>query len=142
MRRLTALIALLMLVASIYATTVIVGDDSDDTIIFFPISSFSSYSYTQQLYRRYYINHGGEITKIGFTLVRSLGRLIVGKLPRLDYLHGTCLAPSFASASDWEPIANLTEVFSGNVINFSPTLGDWLEITLDSSSTTTPTIWW
>ena len=73
MRRLTALIALLMLVASIYATTVIVGDDSDDTIIFFPISSFSSYSYTQQLYRRYYINHGGEITKIGFYIGEVFG---------------------------------------------------------------------
>ena len=133
MRRLTALIALLMLVASIYATTVIVGDDSDDTIIFFPISSFSSYSYTQQLYRRYYINHGGEITKIGFYIGEVFGedQLLENSQDWTIYM-GHVSRHAFASASDWEPIANLTEVFSGNVINFSPTLGDWLEITLDT----------
>ena len=41
----------------------------------------------------------------------------------------------FTSTSDWEPVANLTQVFSGSVLNNFPDPGQWMEITLDTAFT-------
>jgi hypothetical protein len=65
MKRLTALIALLALVFSLGATTVTVGG-TDGTTDIFPLATYRSYNYTQQIYKQHQINHAGEITKIRF----------------------------------------------------------------------------
>ena len=134
MKRLTALIALLALVCGVSATTVIIGEyDSQYTVPDFPIYCFSTFNYTQQIYKKSLINHGGEISKIGF-YPRDLGwedQPFENSHNWTIYM-GHVTRNAFASHSDWEPIANLTQVFSGSILDCSPAVDQWMDITLDT----------
>ena len=70
MKRLTTLIALLMLVLGLGAATVTVGTVTQYTN-FFPIFTCCTHNYSQQIYRQSQINHFGVITKIGFYRMQS-----------------------------------------------------------------------
>jgi len=130
MRRLTALIALLALGLgiSLSAHTVNVGTVTDVTDCF-PINTYFGYSYSQQIYTQPQINHQGEISRIRFY------RGYIGSLDYSDewtiYMGHTSRS-AFSSHTDWEPISNLTQVFSGSVLANFPPPGNWMEITLDT----------
>ncbi len=131
MRRLTVMLALFTLVFGLCAITVTVGDINGSTFDF-PISTNHRYNYTQQIYYGHNIDFSGEITKIRFYVC---GSGYIGNLPNAHtwtiYL-GQTTRTKFQSASDWEPVDNLTQVFSGNVSNLFPADGGWMEITLNT----------
>ena len=130
MKRLTTLIALLMLVLGLGAATVTVGTVTQYTN-FFPIFTCCTHNYSQQIYRQSQINHFGVITKIGFYRMQSCyGEL--SESHNWTIYMGHITRSSFASPSDWEPLANLTQVFSGSVLNEFPEPGGWMEITLQT----------
>ena len=129
MRRLTFLIALLALglAVGLSAHTVNVGTVTT-MVDCFPINTYFGYNYTQQIYTQPQINYQGEISKI---------RFYRGSIGDLEYAHdwtiymGHTSRNSFSSQEDWEPVSNLTQVFSGSVLNNFPAPGNWMEITLE-----------
>ncbi len=129
MKRLATLTLLLALglFASLSAHTVNVGTVTN-MVDSFPINTFFEYSYTQQLYTQPQINHQGEISKIRFYrgYIGSLDcgndwTIYMGHTGRSEFTHN----------SAWEPVSNLTQVFSGSVLDNFPAPGNWMEITLD-----------
>ncbi|PSL31551.1 T9SS type A sorting domain-containing protein [Dyadobacter jiangsuensis] len=101
---------------------------------YIPLNAYYGYSYTQQIYTAAQLSEAGAlpgtvIQKIRFFLlsanVSNLNNgagwtIYIGNSPRTE----------FASNTDWEPVANLTQVFSGTV-SF-PSSPGWVEITLSS----------
>ena len=122
------LLALLLgIFSTSFAATVQVGDGTGTTSNF-PILGLYDYSYTQQIYTQTQINHAGTIEKIRFYYVS--GPIADSKDWKIWIGHTT--KDSFASTTDWEPIAGLTEVFDGDVSNMIPAGYNWMEITLDT----------
>jgi len=121
------LLALLLSVFSLgYADVVQVGEGTAYSSVL-PIYGFYHYSYSQQIYTQAQINHDGPIQKIRF-FYRS-GSIANNK----DWTiwMGHTAKTEFASVSDWEAPANLTQVFTGDVTDLMPAAeNDWLEITL------------
>lgn len=132
------LLALLLGIFSTgYAATVQVGDNSLNTSVY-PIYGLYDFSYTQQIYTQSQINSAGEITKIRFYYIS--GAMANSKDWKIWIGHTT--KSSFAGASDWEPIADLTMVFDGDVTDMVPAGNNWMEIILTTPlSITTPTTW-
>ena len=79
-----------------------------------PISTYYGYSYVQQIFTKNEINAGaaGNITGLKFYLNPSSA--ITNSSNWVIYL-GTTAKTNFASSSDWIPLSQLTQVFSGNV---------------------------
>jgi hypothetical protein len=132
MKRLTILTALLALALGLGAATITVGD-LDGTTYRFPIWTNYNYNYSQQIYKRNHINRAGEIYKIKFYRDGS------STYPEdLHYSHhwtiymGLMPRNSFSSTTDWVPTTQLTQVFSGSVLNSFPQNGGWMEITLQT----------
>jgi hypothetical protein len=120
------LLALMLSIFSLgYAATVQVGDGTTTTSAF-PITSVYGYTYSQQIYTREQINHAGDITKIRFWYVSGN---LTNNRDWVIYM-GHTQKTSFTSNSDWEPIVNLTQVFSGDVLSMVPAGNNWMEITL------------
>lgn len=92
-----------------------------------PIYSCYGYSYTQQIYLASEILSNGSITSLKFYYTgggpadNSTGWTV--------YL-GHSAKTSFASTTDWEASANLTQVYTGTVA--FPTAPGWMTITLDA----------
>ena len=95
----------------------------------FPIYTCYGYSYTQQIYLgSEYLGGGGaagNITKIRFYYA-SGGTTFTNWNNWTVYIGHTSKT-SFASTTDWVPLANMTQVFSGTV---NPVGNSWMEITL------------
>ncbi len=120
------LLALMLSIFSLgYSATVQIGTGTGNTSAF-PITSVYGYTYSQQIYTQEQINHAGEITKIRFWYVSGN---LTNNRDWVIYL-GHTQKTSFASNSDWEPIVNLTQVFSGDILSMVPTGAGWMEITL------------
>ncbi|HHZ14697.1 MAG TPA: choice-of-anchor D domain-containing protein [Candidatus Cloacimonetes bacterium] len=120
------LLALLLGIFSTgHAATVQVGDNSLNTSVY-PIYGLYDFSYTQQIYTQSQINSAGEITKIRFYY--KSGAMANSKDWKIWIGHTT--KSSFAGASDWEPIADLTMVFDGDVTDMVPAGNNWMEIIL------------
>lgn len=119
MKRLTALIVLLLLVLGLGAVTVTIGDNSE-IVDYLPIEAGNIYNYTQQIYSNYQIGHIGEISKIRFYHHHSSGGLANSNWWTI-YM-GLTSRHVFTSLSDWEPYSNLTPVFHGNVSSCFPRL--------------------
>lgn len=81
-----------------------------------PISTYYGYSYVQQIFTKNEINANvaGNITGLKFYLNASSG--ISNSSNWVIYL-GTTSKTSFTSSSDWIPVSQLTQVFSGTVTN-------------------------
>jgi hypothetical protein len=79
-----------------------------------PISTYYGYSYVQQIFTKNEINAGvaGNITGLKFYLNPSSA--ITNSSNWVIYL-GTTAKTNFTSSSDWIPLSQLTQVFSGNV---------------------------
>ena len=135
MKRHLSFIMLLALMLSIFslgfAITVQVGADGYETTGNFPVVGSFRYSYTQQIYTQSQINCALPITKIRFYY--SVGPID----PSKDWTiyMGHTQKTSFTSNSDWEPMANLTQVFDGDVSSMLPAPKNWMEITLDTPFT-------
>jgi hypothetical protein len=129
MKRLTALIVLLLLVLGLGAVTVTIGDNSE-IVDYLPIEAGNIYNYTQQIYSNYQIGHIGEISKIRFYHHHSSGGLANSNWWTI-YM-GLTSRHVFTSLSDWEPYSNLTPVFHGNVSSCFPPFENWMEITLQT----------
>ena len=79
-----------------------------------PISTYYGYSYVQQIFTKNEINANaaGNITGLKFYLSPSSS--IANSSSWVIYL-GTTSKTTFASSSDWIPVSQLTQVFSGTV---------------------------
>ncbi|MGV3613395.1 MAG: T9SS type A sorting domain-containing protein [Fluviicola sp.] len=100
-----------------------------------PIQGNYGYNYTQQIYLATDFDAAvagqvNQITKIRFFY--SSGNL--ANSTSWTMYMGTTANSSFASTTAWEPLANLTQVFTGNVT--APPGNSWMEITLN-----TPFVW-
>ena len=129
MKRLMSLIVVTALgLIGLNALTITAGT-IEEAVNYFPIYTIYGYNYTQQIYTQSQINHQGPISKIRFHR-RGSGAF--------DNCHdwviymGHTTRASFSSTSDWEPVANLTQVFSGSLLNNFPPPGQWMEIILDT----------
>lgn len=94
----------------------------------FPVNSCYGYNYTQQIVKasEYAASGGvaGEITKLRFYY--SGGVTSFTNWTTWTVYLGTTTKTSFASNTDWEPVSNLTQVFTGTV---TPVAANWFEIT-------------
>lgn len=81
-----------------------------------PISTYYGYSYTQQIFTKQEINANaaGNITGLKFYLDPSMS--IASSSQWVVYL-GQTSKTTFASDSDWIPLSQLTQVFSGTATN-------------------------
>ncbi|UZT99497.1 hypothetical protein ODZ84_08010 [Chryseobacterium fluminis] len=106
------LLALFFLVFAVNAQINInIGSTSVGTA---PVSSFFSYSYVQQIYRKQEVNAAaaGNITGLTFYLDPSA---VINDSSNWSVYLGHTSKGSFLSGTDWIPIAQLTQVFSGTV---------------------------
>ncbi|TAE07892.1 MAG: fibronectin type III domain-containing protein, partial [Bacteroidetes bacterium] len=90
-----------------------------------PWNTFYAFSYVQTIYLQSEINASGNITSISYFFTgtsMSANDQIVVRM-------GTVSRSSFASNTDWEPVANLTTVFDGTI---TPTVPGWVTITLST----------
>lgn len=77
-----------------------------------PFNASFGYSYSQSIYLASEINATGTITSIQWYYSGS------GNMPNNQQLviyMGTTAESSFSSLTDWEPVANLTQVYSGGI---------------------------
>ena len=132
MKRLTVLSVLLALglVIGLHGLTVTVGSTTEYND-YFPVFSRGRYNYNQQIYTGAQINHAGEISRIRFYHQASMEACLLYSHDWTIYLGHTD-RDSFTSTLDWEPFANLTQVFSGSVLSMFPPPRQWMEIVLDT----------
>jgi hypothetical protein len=94
-----------------------------------PIRAYYGYNYTQQIVTasEYAAGGGvaGEISKIRFYVSNASAPL--ANWNNWTVFIGHTSKTTFASNTDWEPLANLTQVFSGTVTQIA---NNWMEITL------------
>jgi hypothetical protein len=130
MKRLTPIIVLFVL-WTIHANsaTVQVGSGTS-TNSYLPVYSCYNYNYSQQIYLQSEIAAGGGIsgpvTKVRF-YYNNGGTTYSTWLNWTIYM-GNTIKTSFSGTADWEPVASMTQVFSGSIP--TPVTGTWLEITL------------
>ncbi len=126
---LPALLALLfvMLFSAAFADTATIGTGTSTTN-YFPFYGFYGYNYTQQIYTQAQINTAGPISKIRFYYVSGA---IANSKDWVIYMGHTD-KETFATTTDWVPLANLTQVFAGDVTNMVPAANNWMEITLST----------
>ena len=91
-------------------TTYAVGEYGTTTSYFVPANTFYNYSYTQSIYPADSLQPG-LITAISYKYAYSSPVTIT---PSTIYMAEVSRS-AFASSTDYEPLANLTQVFSGSV---------------------------
>ena len=93
-----------------------------------PINSCYNYNYSQQIVKasNYAAGGGvaGQITKVRYYY--ASGGTTFGNWNNWTVYLGHTTKTEFTSDSDWEPVANLTQVYSGAI---APVSGNWFEIT-------------
>jgi len=117
------LVAFILWAGTSWGQTITIGSGTG-TNTALPISSCWGYSYTQQIYTQAQIGQSGNIEKIRFYYVSGTTSTSLDWTVYMGHTTKT----TFATATDWEPFANLTQVFSGNVTY--PAADNWMEITL------------
>ena len=123
------LLALLLAMLSLaHAVTVQVGEEDGSTSSF-PVYSNGKYCYTQQIFTQAQINSVGAISKIRFYYQTGT----VSNNTMWTIYLGHTQRTSFADQTDWEPVANLTQVFEGDVEDMFPvTVNKWMEVAFDT----------
>ena len=105
------------------------GTDTGSGGTTIPVTNYN-YSYSQQIVTaaEYALGEGvaGPITKIRY-YVTSIGTMSVWN--NWTVYLGNTTKTSFSSATDWVPLADLTQVFSGTI---TATNNNWFEITLST----------
>ncbi|RYY72065.1 MAG: T9SS type A sorting domain-containing protein [Chitinophagaceae bacterium] len=90
-----------------------------------PFEPGNPYSYAQSIYLSSEILATGEITSLQWYFA---GEGTLEGSQQLTIYLGNTSKSAFASATDWEPIANLTEVYSGGIAADGP---GWVTVYLD-----------
>ena len=119
------LLTMLAICAVSFADTVQIGTGTATTS-YLPIYGLYGYNYTQQIYTQAQINKAGNITKLRFFYVSGT---ITNSKDWVIYM-GHTTKTTFSSTTDWEPLANLTQVFAGDVSSYVPLANNWMEIPL------------
>lgn len=134
MKKVTSLVLLFLALfwaGSTYGITVQIGSGTSTTTAV-PISSCYGYTYSQEIYLGSEIQNAGggigPITKLRFYY--SSGGTSYSTWANWNVYIGNTAKTAFASTTDWEPLANLTQVFSGTIA--TPVSGTWLEITFST----------
>lgn len=129
MRKLITLLIALLWAGSLWAGNVQIGSGTT-TGSYFPIYSCYGFNYSQQIYLGSEIatagGGSGNISKIRFYY--NAGGTSYSTWNNWTVYIGTTAKTSFASTTDWVPVAEMTQVFSGNIS--TPVAGTWLEIIL------------
>ncbi|RZM04672.1 MAG: hypothetical protein EOO88_55880, partial [Pedobacter sp.] len=126
----------MLLPASVMAQTgtIGIGTGTANGSTNLPITSNWGYSYSQQIVTASEFVAGGgaagQITKVRF-YVNTVMTPVTTWNNWTVYVGHTTKA-TFASATDWEPVANLTEVFTGTI---TPVAANWMEITFTTPFT-------
>ncbi|MHC1737929.1 MAG: BNR-repeat neuraminidase N-terminal domain-containing protein [Ignavibacteriaceae bacterium] len=107
----------------LHAQTITIGSGTN-TSYACPITAWSAYSYSQQIYTKPQINTSGTIYDISFYYASGA---ISNSNTWVIYM-GHTTKTSFSSGSDWISVAGLTQVFSGTVT--APGSAGWMRITL------------
>ncbi len=118
-------LTMLAICAVSFADTVQIGTGITTTS-YLPIYGLYGYNYTQQIYTQAQINKAGNITKLRFFYVSGT---ITNSKDWVIYM-GHTTKTAFSSTTDWEPLANLTQVFAGDVSSYVPLANNWMEIPL------------
>lgn len=112
--RKTLLLCLLM-VSVILNAQIILGEGST-SVGNLPINTNYGYSYSQQIFTKQEINANAAGNILGLTFQVKPSATLSNSSDWVIYLGHTSKT-SFTSGSDWIPVAQLTEVFSGTVTN-------------------------
>ncbi|MDR2836034.1 MAG: gliding motility-associated C-terminal domain-containing protein, partial [Bacteroidales bacterium] len=113
---------------------IIIGTGTSTTYTI-PYNTFYNYAYSQQIYLGSEIGlpSGGTITAISFQYIYGTAQ---SPNPVSVYL-GNISQANFSSTTDWVPLANLTEVYSGSVTFNNTGINYWVTITLQTPFTYT-----
>ena len=103
---------------------VLIGNGS--TLKNLPMNTYFGFSYSQSIYTAAEINASGQITSITWQYGGPAGTTIPNSTQNLKVFLGHTSKSDFASESDWENTANLTEVFSGGITVSGP---GWISLT-------------
>jgi hypothetical protein len=126
--KLAILLSLILAMCSmLIADTVEIGTGTATTN-FLPIDGNYSYSYSQQIYTPAQINHSGSISRIRFYYVSGSFDSCKDWVIYMGHTSKT----GFTSPIAWVPLADLTQVFAGDVSGMAPLANNWMEITLDT----------
>lgn len=111
--------------------TIAIGSGTATSASLVPINSCYGYNYTQQIVKasEYAASGGiaGPITKIRFYYASGGTNTAVWN--NWTVYLGHTAKTSFSSNTDWEALANLTQVYSGTI---TPVEGNWFEITFST----------
>jgi len=131
---LMALFALLCVTAGFSQTGTIGIGSGAATNVYMPIRAYYGYSYSQQIVTAAEYSAGGgvagQITKIRYYITNTSTPL--ANWNNWTVYIGQTSKTAFSSNTDWEPVANLTQVFTGTV---TQTANSWMEITLTTPFT-------
>lgn len=132
------LFAIMFLSNSAFAQiTVSIGASSTTVNTYFPIYTYFSYNYSQQIYTASEMSAGGAITGGQITQIKFKAGPTVNANTNFNswvvYLGNTTLG-NFSSTSNWIPVSSMTQVFSGNITAL--TANGWMTLNL-----TTPFTW-
>ncbi|MFP9113304.1 GEVED domain-containing protein [Flavobacterium sp. RHBU_3] len=109
--------------------TIGIGSGTANSSANIPVTAYYGYTYSQQIVKasEYATGGGvaGNITKIRFYV--SNASATISTWNNWTVYLGHTSKTSFSSSTDWEPVANLTQVFTGTV---TPVDNSWMEITL------------
>lgn len=93
-----------------------------------PFEPFYGYSYGQSIYLASEISASGTITGLQWYFSGNAGSTIPNSQGLTIYI-GHSARTTFASTTDWEPLANLTQVYTGGITVNGP---GWATITFDT----------
>lgn len=121
---------LALIAGSSFAQTTLTIGTGTSTASGYPVNTYYGYTYSQNIYTASDIVASGggigTISKVRFYLSSGSGTNSTNWTVYLGHTNKT----SFANNTNWEPVANLTNCFSGTV-SF-PAGGNWLEVTLST----------
>nr|MBP7309814.1 hypothetical protein [Candidatus Cloacimonadota bacterium] len=118
------LVLMLGMFTSVWADVVIGTGTTTTTNL--PITTYYGYSYTQQIYTAAQI--GSAITIQGLKFYFSSGSTTNSN--NWTIYMGHTSKTDFTSTTDWIPLSQMTQVFSGNLV--MPATAGWWEVTLGS----------
>jgi len=101
-----------------------------------PIYSCYGFNYNQQIYTAAELNAAGAVGSQTITHIRffyASGGTTVSTWNNWTVYIGNTAQATLASSTNWVPLANMTQVFSGT---FTPVAGTWVTLTLS-----TPFVW-
>ncbi len=128
---LCVLAMLFALPSSAQTGTISIGSGTANSAQSLPVYTYYYYTYSQQIVKASEFAAGdgaaGPISKIRYYL--STAETPLANWNNWTVYMGHTSKTSFASTTDWEPLANLEQVFTGTVTQVA---GQWMEITFNT----------